>query len=133
MHARERKRGQSLVEFAIILPIFLVLCTGAIDLGRVYFAHVALVGAVEQGVRTAALKPNINDTIVVNTVVNEPSGTLTLVPGNVTVSPPFASRAQGSTITVSAHTDFALESMVMMAIAGRSTINLAATASMVSQ
>lgn len=44
-----RRRGQSLVEFAIVLPVLLLLVAGAIDLGRVYFSAIALENAVKEG------------------------------------------------------------------------------------
>ena len=40
-----RSRGQSLVELALILPIFLLLIAGAVDLGRLFYAYVAIVDA----------------------------------------------------------------------------------------
>jgi Flp pilus assembly protein TadG len=42
---RKRSRGQSLVEFALILPILLTLTGAAIDVARVYGGWVALEGA----------------------------------------------------------------------------------------
>ena len=38
-HLRNRTLGQSLVEFAIILPIMLVFLAAALDLGRVFYAN----------------------------------------------------------------------------------------------
>jgi Flp pilus assembly protein TadG len=37
--ARDRGRGQSLVEFALVLPIFMLIIFGVIDGGRVVFAN----------------------------------------------------------------------------------------------
>jgi Flp pilus assembly protein TadG len=37
--ARDRRRGQSLVEFALVLPIFMLIIFGVIDGGRVVFAN----------------------------------------------------------------------------------------------
>src|SRR5688572_28961425 len=39
---RKVARGQSLVEVALSMPILLLVLCGLIDLGRVYFTHVAL-------------------------------------------------------------------------------------------
>src|SRR5436190_2708967 len=44
-HTKKRRRGQSLVEFALILPILLTLTGAAIDVARVYGGWVALEGA----------------------------------------------------------------------------------------
>jgi len=48
------ERGQSLVEIALLMPMLVILLTGALDLGRAYFAYVDLVGAAEYGALFAA-------------------------------------------------------------------------------
>ncbi len=50
-------RGQSLVEFAIVLPIFLIVIGGAVDLGRLFFAHVATENAAKEGAMYGATNP----------------------------------------------------------------------------
>ena len=51
-------RGQSLVEFALILPIFLLIIFGIIDLGRGVFAYNAIQNAAREGVRVAIVDQN---------------------------------------------------------------------------
>lgn len=46
-------RGQTLVEFAMVLPIFLVLVLGVFDLGRVVWALDATASAAREGARFA--------------------------------------------------------------------------------
>ena len=46
-----RDRGQTLTEFALILPVFLVMTLAIVDAARMYMAHIALTN----GVREAAL------------------------------------------------------------------------------
>ena len=43
------KRGQSLVEFGIMLPVLMVLVLGAIDFGRVYFAYISVTNGARNG------------------------------------------------------------------------------------
>jgi Flp pilus assembly protein TadG len=50
------ERGQSLVEFALSLPLLLLVLSGLLDLGRVYFVYVAL----EDGAGEGALYLSIN-------------------------------------------------------------------------
>ena len=38
-----------MVEFALVLPIMLVLMAAAIDLGRVFYAYVAVENAAKEG------------------------------------------------------------------------------------
>jgi Flp pilus assembly protein TadG len=48
--ARIRKsRGQSLVEFALILPILLLLILGAMDIGRIITTKIAVTNAAREG------------------------------------------------------------------------------------
>jgi Flp pilus assembly protein TadG len=46
-------RGQSLVEFSLVIPIFLVLLIAVFDLGRGVFAYNTLTNAAREGARMA--------------------------------------------------------------------------------
>ncbi len=48
-HRAHLSRGQSLVEFALILPVLLVIVLGAVDLGRVYLSTINLQNAAKEG------------------------------------------------------------------------------------
>ena len=54
--ATSRKRGQSLVEFALILPILLTMVGAAIDLARLYQGWITLEGATRDAAEYAATK-----------------------------------------------------------------------------
>ena len=58
---RGRAVGQSVVEFALILPIFLILIAGAIDLGRLFYAYVAITNASKEGALYGASNPLCDD------------------------------------------------------------------------
>ena len=58
LRARLGRRGQSLVELAVVLPVLLLLLGGAIDLGRVFFARVAVENAAKEGVLFGARSPS---------------------------------------------------------------------------
>jgi hypothetical protein len=53
MNRRPRSTGQALVEFALIIPIFLVLLMGIFDFGRVVWAQNSLASAAREGARFA--------------------------------------------------------------------------------
>lgn len=58
-------RGQALVEFALIVPIFLMLLFALVDFGRVVFAQQAITQGAREGARAAlvaALDPTITTT-----------------------------------------------------------------------
>jgi Flp pilus assembly protein TadG len=47
------KRGEGLVEFAIVLPLFFLLIFGILDMGHLYFVQVTIENAVRQAGRFA--------------------------------------------------------------------------------
>ena len=67
---RTARKGQSLVEFALVLPMLLVLLLGIADFGRVFTAGIALEGATRNGAEAAAQE-------YVQMARNRPSGVLT--------------------------------------------------------
>ena len=50
---RTRGRGQGLVEFALVFPIFLLVLVALFDLGRAVFAYNTLTNAAREGARLA--------------------------------------------------------------------------------
>jgi Flp pilus assembly protein TadG len=50
-----RDRGSVAVEFALVLPVLLLIVFGIIDFGRAMNAQIVLTGAARDGVRLAAL------------------------------------------------------------------------------
>ena len=50
-----RQSGQELVEFAVILPILLLILFGVADLGRLFHATVAITNAAREGARFGGL------------------------------------------------------------------------------
>jgi len=57
---RARDRGAAAVEFALLLPILLLIVFGIIDFGRALNAQITLTQAAREGARLAALgQPNV--------------------------------------------------------------------------
>jgi Flp pilus assembly protein TadG len=59
---RPAGRGQALVEFALVIPVFLLLLIALFDLGRAVFAYNTLSNAAREGARIAIVnqyKPSI--------------------------------------------------------------------------
>jgi Flp pilus assembly protein TadG len=52
----DRSRGQALVEFALVLPIFLLLLFGLIDVGRYVYVSNAFNQAAREAARTGAVE-----------------------------------------------------------------------------
>ena len=54
--AESRSRGQALVEFALVIPIFLLLIFGLLDMGRFVYMHSTLSQAAREGARLGAVE-----------------------------------------------------------------------------
>jgi Flp pilus assembly protein TadG len=106
------KKGQSLVEVALAVPILIILFVGIAEVGFLLFAHVQIANATRAGARYGSLcKMNANcdggaeyanfTEVVESAVLSEPK-ILKLNGGNtqVNVQPDPASVAAGSSITV---------------------------------
>lgn len=52
-----RYQGQSLVEFALILPLFMLIVLGVFDFGRAIYGYSALHNAAREGARYGAIHP----------------------------------------------------------------------------
>src|SRR5256884_2802333 len=48
-----RRAGQSMVEFAVLAPVFFLLLLGTIDLGRAVYTYNAISNAAREGARAA--------------------------------------------------------------------------------
>jgi len=55
------KKGQSILELALILPIMLTLILGITEFGRAWMAMNVLTGAVREGARLASVTPDVFD------------------------------------------------------------------------
>ena len=53
---RSRRRGQSLVEFALVAPIFFLVIFGIIDVGRYVYVTTAFNQAAREGARTGSVE-----------------------------------------------------------------------------
>ena len=60
---RNRERGTSFIETAILLPVLLMLCCGTMDFARVMYAGIEISNAARAGVQYGSLLPgNAGDT-----------------------------------------------------------------------
>jgi Flp pilus assembly protein TadG len=57
-NTRDRHKGQSFLELAIVLPLLLLVVFGVLDLGRVFFSTITLVNAAREGARYLTVYPD---------------------------------------------------------------------------
>jgi Flp pilus assembly protein TadG len=60
LHRADEARGQALVEFALILPILILLLVGIFDFGRAIYAFNTVNNAAREAVRIAIVDQNCN-------------------------------------------------------------------------
>lgn len=58
---RSKLRGQTMVEFALAFPIFLMLVMGIFEFGRLFFIYTSVYSAAREGARYGAAVENQND------------------------------------------------------------------------
>lgn len=70
------KFGQELVEYALILPFFLIMVLGILDLGRVVYYYSAMQNVVREGARYGSihLEDDGIETTICNLVLNRAIG-----------------------------------------------------------
>lgn len=67
--------GQALVEFALVIPIFLLLVFGLLDMGRAVYANHTLSQATREAVRLAAAQASwVGQTTADEATCNAPAG-----------------------------------------------------------
>ena len=116
-------RGQQLVEYALLLPILLLLILGIVDFGMTIFAYNSIANAAREGARAGVPPSATEDDIIAATVGR--TGGLRLTADNITVI------TATNKITVEVSYDHSLVSGPIIQIAGGSpTLRLRSVATM---
>jgi Flp pilus assembly protein TadG len=91
------RRGQSMVETALILPIFLMIVLATLDIGRIVFLKAELENAVREGARVGLVSQPFSQTAVRDRIQAQPGL------ANATVNASCSGACEyGSTVTVTA-------------------------------
>lgn len=86
---RKRSHGQSLVEFAVVLPVFLLILCGILDFGFALYSRMSVINAAREGARAASVAPDhttIDSTATARAVAAASSSGLTVTNPDVTVT-----------------------------------------------
>ncbi|MEH6623317.1 MAG: TadE family protein [Dietzia maris] len=79
-----RDRGAAAVEFALLLPILLLLVLGILEFGRAYHVQTTLSNAARDGVRVMALQDSVTAAVA---AVETSASPLDLSDADVTITP----------------------------------------------
>jgi len=116
---RNNEKGTALVEFAIVLPIFILILIGTVEFGIVLHDYLILQNASREGARSAAV--GISEPAIEQRVrdfafqLNNP---------NLTIEVINAQGVRGSTVTVRASYPVPLITPLMKNLVGSSNFNL---------
>jgi Flp pilus assembly protein TadG len=65
---KRSEKGAAALEFAIIVPVLLLLVLGLMDIGRLLLVNMSLLSAAQQGARVSAMIANVPDSTLVSVV-----------------------------------------------------------------
>ncbi|WP_223592031.1 TadE/TadG family type IV pilus assembly protein [Neobacillus bataviensis] len=90
------EKGQSLVEFALILPILILLLLGIIDFARIFHVYLTMDHAGREAARAASIGKD--DSNIKSTAINNASS-IGLTADKIVVTP-TGTRSSGSNVTI---------------------------------
>jgi Flp pilus assembly protein TadG len=130
---KSRDQGQSLVEFALTLPLVLLIILGTIDLGIGFKTYIALTNAAREGVRWVSIYPS-DPAGALDRVKSEANrigvsyGTIGTDGYSMTISPQKTHYSAGDKVTVHIEYDYEL---LFGALTGLPSVPFEASATMV--
>ena len=91
------QRGQSLVEFALLLPVLLLIVLGAIDFGRLYYSYVSITNGARNGAHYASSSAQATSDLegIRDAVLGDTSGLPDTSPSNPDVGVATGTDGQG--------------------------------------
>jgi hypothetical protein len=130
------------VEFALLLPVMLLLFAAALDLGRLFYSQITIANAAREGALEASKHPdsflagqacNASSNRIMCRVVNESKGAfITIAPADVSLacspSPCPAKPDLGDTVSVTALGHFNLATPLLSVFFGSGGLTLSSTA-----
>lgn len=116
--------GQSLVEFAIILPILLLLIMGIIEFGLIMNSYLTIQNASREGARIGIV--GAADSDIRNRIISD-SPNLQTADLTINITPGEGSRSSGDTITVAIYYNYHLVTPIISSLLNNSLILKAQT------
>ncbi len=108
------RKGQSLVETALVLPVILLILTGIVDFGLLFNNYMMVSNASREGARTAAIGSTDEK---IRTVVNTVAASLDTSKLTVTISPDqMVGRTSGDAVAVTVEYEYKMITPVIAAI-----------------
>jgi Flp pilus assembly protein TadG len=116
------RRGQALTEAVVVMPLLVLLIMGAVDVGRLLFASVALEEAAQEGALFAAYNPADDGPIEARVLASSTAEEVQ----DATVTVDCVATPAPGTVEVTVEVDYPLITPVVSALLG-SPVTLSAT------
>jgi len=125
---KRSEHGQGLVELALAMVVLMVLVSGIVDLGRIFFSYVALRDAAQEGAAYASINPTDTAGITnrVRTSSNNPVNLGDTEHVQVSVTPVGGTCAGNSIKVTVTYNEYPLITPFMGAFLGKQTLTLSA-------
>lgn len=81
-----QQHGQSMIEFALILPLMVLVVAGIFDLGRAFYSSITITNAAREAARYGTLNPKLTQGICDAAMIEAQSSGITLNYSNITIS-----------------------------------------------
>ena len=91
------EKGQSMVEFALVLPVLAILLFGIVDVGRIFHASLTLDHVGREAARAASVQ---EDDAEVRATALERGSSISLTDSQVQISPEGEGRESGEKVTI---------------------------------
>jgi hypothetical protein len=123
-----RRRGQALVELALILPVMLFLIVGALDLGRVFYSKIAVTDAAKEGALVAS-QGGTGSEITTAVLTEAKGGLVEIQAANVSAGTcPVNPNGATPPVAVTVETPFHAVTPIVSSILGGGDVMIGATA-----
>lgn len=117
---KKNARGQALLEFALSVPVLLLLLAICLDFGRLYLFDLSLRDAAWMSARYAAMNPNDDAGIRDAAVAAGPRGAFTT--GAVTITPALGPRSSGQPVEIKITYTFRALTPILSSLVGSSIV-----------
>jgi len=97
-HGQKAQRGTALIEFALVLPMLLIMTVAAVDFGRAFFVKNVVSQAAREGVRLRAVASSADSALVRDRVLQVANAANVTISG-ISITGPDPSRQVGVEVT----------------------------------
>lgn len=118
---KRREDGQAMVEFALVLPIFLLILCGIIDFGWLFYNQLSLNNACREGARYAVVNTaeNADTQAIINHIENATTTVFANDGVDIRVSYSSPGDPTSGDITVSLEADISFFTPVLSTVLGK--------------